>query len=101
MLNNKNLTSELVEDIYKTIEPLSDGEAIDISEYQIEVFGKAMEAALRSWANPTHRDSNFNIRMSNVGKPVRRLWFDNKYKIHILILSLVLIHRLNFFTVIY
>ena len=71
---------DLIKDIYETIEPLSDGEAINISEYQIEVFGKAMEAALRSWANPTHRDSNFNIRMSNVGKPVRRLWFDNKYK---------------------
>ena len=72
--------NDLIEDIYNTIEPLSDGEAINISEYQIEVFGKAMEAALRSWANPTHRDSNFNIRMSNVGKPIRRLWFDNKYK---------------------
>jgi hypothetical protein len=72
--------NNLIEDIYNTIEPLSDGEAIDISEYQIELFGKAMESALRSWANPTHRDSNFNIRMSNVGKPVRRLWFDNKYK---------------------
>tara|TARA_R100000322_G_scaffold149162_1_gene106014 strand:+ start:171 stop:1067 length:897 start_codon:yes stop_codon:yes gene_type:complete len=72
--------NDLIKDIYETIEPLSNGEAIDISEYQIEVFGKAMEAALRSWANPTHRDSNFNIRMSNVGKPVRRLWFDNKYK---------------------
>tara|TARA_Y100000593_G_C4258506_1_gene310937 strand:+ start:207 stop:1103 length:897 start_codon:yes stop_codon:yes gene_type:complete len=71
---------DLVQDIYETIEPLSDGEAINISEYQIEMFGKAMESALRSWANPTHRDSNFNIRMSNVGKPVRRLWFDNKYK---------------------
>ena len=58
---------DLIKDIYETIEPLSDGEAINISEYQIEVFGKAMEAALRSWANPTHRDSNFNIRMSNVG----------------------------------
>ena len=72
--------NNLIEDIYKTIEPLSDGEALDISEYQIEVFGKAMEAVLRSWANPTKRDSNFSVRMSNVGKHPRRLWFDNKYK---------------------
>ena len=71
---------DLVQDIYKTIEPLSDGKAIDITDQDIENFGESMKSVLRSWANPTHRDSNFNIRMSNVGKPVRRLWFDNKYK---------------------
>ena len=31
--------NNLIEDIYNTIETLSDGEAIDISEYQIELFG--------------------------------------------------------------
>ena len=71
---------DLVQDIYKTIEPLSDGKAIDITDQDIENFGESMKSVLRSWANPTHRDSNFSIRMSNVGKPVRRLWFDNKYK---------------------
>ena len=70
----------LIEDIYKTIEPLSDGQALDISEQQIENFGEAMKDVMRSWANPTKRDSNFSIRMSNVGKGTRRLWFDNKYK---------------------
>ena len=70
----------LIEDIYKTIEPLSDGQALDISEQQIEDFGEAMKDVMRSWANPTKRDSNFSIRMSNVGKGTRRLWFDNKYK---------------------
>jgi len=72
--------NNLIEDIYKTIEPLSDGQALDISDQQIEDFGEAMKIVMRSWANPTKRDSNFSIRMSNVGKPIRRLWFDNKYK---------------------
>ena len=72
--------NNLIEDIYKTIEPLSDGQALDISEQQIEDFGEAMKDVMRSWANPTKRDSNFSIRMSNVGKGTRRLWFDNKYK---------------------
>ena len=72
--------NNLIEDIYKTIEPLSDGQALDISEQQIENFGEAMKDVMRSWANPTKRDSNFSIRMSNVGKGTRRLWFDNKYK---------------------
>lgn len=71
---------DLVQDIYRTIEPLSDGKAIDISDQDIENFGEAMKDVMRSWANPTRRDSSFNIRMSNVGKPVRRLWFDHKYK---------------------
>ena len=71
---------DLIQDIYKTIEPLSDGQALDISEQQIEDFGEAMKDVMRSWANPTKRDSNFSIRMSNVGKGTRRLWFDNKYK---------------------
>ena len=72
--------NNLIEDIYITIEPLSDGQALDISEQQIEDFGEAMKNVMRSWANPTKRDSNFSIRMSNVGKGTRRLWFDNKYK---------------------
>lgn len=70
---------DLVQDIYKTIEPLSDGKALNISEQQIENFGEAMKDVMRSWANPTKRDSNFSVRMSNVGKHPRRLWFDSKY----------------------
>jgi len=71
-------TATLVEDIYKTLEPLSDGKPLDISEQQIEDFGEAMKDVMRSWSNPTKRDSNFSIRMSNVGKPARRLWFDSQ-----------------------
>jgi hypothetical protein len=35
-----------------------------------------MKAALTSWARPPKRDSSFSLRMSNIGKPIRRLWFD-------------------------
>ena len=70
----------LVQDIYKTIEPLSSGEPIDISEEQIDAFGESMKEVMRSWANPTKRDSTFSIRMSNVGKHPRKLWFDSKSK---------------------
>jgi len=68
----------LIEDIYKTIEPLSNGEPIDITEEQIDAFGESMKEVMRSWANPTKRDSNFSIRMSNVGKHPRKLWFDSQ-----------------------
>jgi hypothetical protein len=68
----------LVQDIYKTIEPLSSGEPIDISEEQIDAFGESMKEVMRSWANPTKRDSTFSIRMSNVGKHPRKLWFDSQ-----------------------
>ena len=70
----------LIEDIYKTIEPLSEGKALDISEEQIENFGESMKKVMRSWANPIERDSNFSIRMSNVGKHPRKLWFDSQQR---------------------
>ena len=69
---------DLVQDIYKTIEPLSNGEPIDITEEQIDDFGESIKEVMRSWANPTKRDSTFSIRMSNVGKHPRKLWFDSK-----------------------
>ena len=54
---------DLVQDIYKTIEPLSNGEPIDITEEQIDDFGESIKEVMRSWANPTKRDSTFSIRM--------------------------------------
>jgi hypothetical protein len=35
---------------------------------------------MSSWANPIKRDTEFSIRMSNVGIHPRKLWYDSKYK---------------------
>ena len=76
MSNNRNSTSDIAEDIYEALAPLTKGKHLDISDEDIENFGESMKAALESWARPPKRDSSFTLRMSNIGKPVRRLWFD-------------------------
>ena len=65
----------LVQDIYSTIEVLADDETIDIPEEMYEEFGRDMEDALRHWATPVERPKN-GLRMSNIGRPIRRLWYD-------------------------
>jgi len=68
--------NNIAEDIYAALTPLTKGKHLDISDEDIENFGESMKAALTSWARPPKRDSSFSLRMSNIGKPIRRLWFD-------------------------
>ena len=72
----KNLNT-LVDDIYSMISSLGEDKKIKISEKEYEAFGKAMADALKHWATPSKRSAN-KIKMSNVGKPLRRLWYDLK-----------------------
>ena len=74
MKNNKTLAT-LVQDIYEVIEVLKNDEVIDIPEDMYEQFGRDMEDALRHWATPVQRPKN-GLRMSNIGRPLRRLWYD-------------------------
>ena len=75
-MTKKNKTLDtLVQDIYEVIEVLNDDEEIDIPEDMYEQFGRDMEDALRHWATPVDRPKN-GLRMSNIGRPLRRLWYD-------------------------
>ena len=67
----------LVEDIYDKLSVLGDGESLDVSEEVLDEFGNSMKEALRHWANPTPIDTE-TLRMSNIGKPLRQLWYDLK-----------------------
>jgi hypothetical protein len=67
----------LVEDIYDKLSVLDKGEALDLSEEVLEDFGNSMKEALRQWATPRPRDTE-TLRMSNIGKPTRQLWYDMK-----------------------
>lgn len=71
--------NNLVSDIYSALSPLTKGEALDVSEEDIDNFGEAIKEVVRHWATPKARDNN-TLRMSNIGKPRRQLWFDLKYK---------------------
>ena len=74
---NQPKLDTLVSDIYSKIEQLSNGKELEISEKDLETFGKDMADALRHWSIPQERTGD-NLRMSNIGKPLRRLWFDSK-----------------------
>ena len=73
MNSSKNLDN-LVPDIYKMIEVLSEGKQIDISDDMIHDFGERMKSALVHWTEP-HKQSK-GLRMSNIGKPSRQLWYE-------------------------
>ena len=67
----------LVDDIYKKLSVLGKGKSLNLSEESIEQFGESMKDVLRHWSTPTPR-STTTLRMSNIGRPNRQLWFDMK-----------------------
>ena len=75
-MNSSKSLNTLVEDIYTKIETLSKGEDIQISAELVDEFGESMKDALLHWATP--RTQSKGLRMSNIGKPSRQLWYDMK-----------------------
>lgn len=75
MNSSKNL-STLVEDIYQKIECLSQGENMDIPQDLIDDFGERMKQALVHWTEPKKQTKG--LRMSNIGRPARQLWYESK-----------------------
>lgn len=68
----------LVDDIYTSLKPLTKGQAIEVSDEAINKATEDFRQALIHWARPSDRNSGFNIRMSNVGKPSRQLWYSKR-----------------------
>jgi len=68
----------LVPDIYKHLESLSDGIPLPITEAEIDKTVADMKVALMSWATPRERNRDFTLRMSNIGKPSRQLWYEKR-----------------------
>lgn len=75
---NLNSLNNLVDDIYKTLEPLCDGESIDISDDLIDELSENIKSVFKQWKNVPERNKNFTLRMSNVGRPSRQLWYESK-----------------------
>ena len=78
MAKKKKTLDTLVSDIYKKIGVLSKGKQIKITNKELDEFGDAMKDALKHWASPPKRDNSLTkgLRMSNIGKPDRQLWYD-------------------------
>ena len=74
-MSSKKTLDTLVSDIYESISVLNEGKSLNIPEEDIQKFGTAMMDVLRSWSTPRDRSDQHNLRMSNVGKPMRQLWY--------------------------
>tara|TARA_R100000808_G_scaffold245_3_gene1442 strand:- start:15213 stop:16085 length:873 start_codon:yes stop_codon:yes gene_type:complete len=66
----------VVDDIYETLSCLCDSEELVISDEQVEEFGERIKTVLKSWSTP--RKERTSLRMSIIGRPMRRLWYDLK-----------------------
>jgi hypothetical protein len=69
---------DLVPDIYRHLESLSDGIPLPLTEAEIDKTVADMKVALMSWATPRERNKDFTLRMSNIGKPARQLWYEKR-----------------------
>ena len=76
-MNQKPLNT-IVPDIYKILGDLSKGEPLPITEEALDLTMASMKEAILHWATPRKRDTNFTVRMSNVGKPSRQMWFEKR-----------------------
>jgi len=64
----------LIKDIYDVLDNLNTDKGIEISEELSQEFLDSMKEALDSWSTPKLQSKA--IRMSNVGRPLRRIWYD-------------------------
>lgn len=67
---------DVIPNIYEHLEKLSDGTPLPITQGDIDLVVGNIRKALISWAIPEKRNRDFTVRMSNVGKPERQLWFE-------------------------
>ena len=73
----KKKLENIVPDIYKALAPLAKGNGLELSDQMVEEFGEDMKEALRGWSKKQPKTKD-DLRMSNIGKPARQLWY-NKY----------------------
>ena len=73
----KNLDT-LITDIYSQLDGLSQGVALDINEDDLNLTLSRIKDGILSWSNPSERNKNFTLRMSNIGKPARQLWYESR-----------------------
>ena len=78
-MKNKKTLDTLVQDIYDKLDTLTEGKSLDVSEETATTFGESMKQALLNWSGE-HPIDKPTLRMSNIGKPNRQLWYDMKSK---------------------
>ena len=78
MRDNMNSLNNLINDIYKTLDPLCKNKSIEITNEAIEELGENIKDIFYGWRSVPDRNKKFTLRMSNIGKPARQLWYESK-----------------------
>ena len=68
----------LIQDIYSSLEGLSTGEALNISEEELNLTLSRMKESILAWSQPREPEDSFRLRMSNIGRPLRQLWYESR-----------------------
>jgi hypothetical protein len=68
----------LIEDIYGMLDGLSHGKPLGINEKELDVTLANIKQSILEWSNPSERNKTFTLRMSNIGRPVRQLWYESR-----------------------
>lgn len=68
----------LIQDIYSSLEGLSSGEALNISEEELDLTLSRMKESILAWSKPREVENSFRLRMSNIGRPLRQLWYESQ-----------------------
>ena len=66
----------LIDDIYGQLAELSEGREFNLREEDLDFTLSRIKDSLLAWARPSERNSEFTLRMSNVGRPARQLWYE-------------------------
>ena len=66
----------LVQDVYEKLNGLSNGEGLQIDEQELDLTLSRIKDSILAWSEPSERNKNFTLRMSNVGRPARQLWYE-------------------------
>jgi hypothetical protein len=74
----KTTLDDLVPDIYEKLEALSNGEPLPLSEDVLDKTLANIKESILAWASPSERNQSFTLRMSNVGRPLRQLWYESR-----------------------
>lgn len=68
----------LVDDIYSQLSGLSEGKQFNLNEEDLDMTMGRIKFSILEWSKPSERNSEFTLRMSNIGKPMRQLWYESK-----------------------
>mgnify|MGYP003115075799 FL=1 len=71
----KNL-STLVEDIYQTVTDITGGDK-EVPDELLNELGQKIARTIKTWSTPQHHNK-FKLRMSNIGRPTRQLYYSQK-----------------------